>query len=60
MSSSSVSSLIATLSMKPISPMLVRSIANACAEMTSAAARIEPVAETPPAPTQGGALDQRA
>lgn len=62
MSVASVPGIIAALSMKPISPMLAATIADACrsiAEASQTAAAEEPVAPTP-APASGTSLDQRA
>lgn len=59
MSLSSVPGIIAALAMKPVSPMLARSIANACLEVAAA----RPSTEPPPAataPPDAARLDLRA
>ncbi|MER2508476.1 MAG: hypothetical protein ABTQ27_06905 [Amaricoccus sp.] len=64
MSVSSVPSLIAALSMKPVSPMLVRNIVSACMEIAEVSQQDKPM--TAPIPNSagssatGGGLDQRA
>ncbi len=63
MSVSSVPSLIAALSMKPVSPMLVRNIVSACMEIADVSQEKPKPAPMPNAgggSGTGGGLDQRA
>lgn len=63
MSVSSVPSLIAALSMKPVSPMLVRNIVSTCMEIAEVSHEQAPKsapAPTSPGTSAGGGLDLRA
>ncbi|MFO1104997.1 MAG: hypothetical protein U1E34_02765 [Amaricoccus sp.] len=62
MSVASVPGIIAALSMRPISPMLASTIAQACRSIAEASqsAPVEPTPAAAPGPAGGTTLDQRS